>query len=124
MSEGYETKVTDEQREFCTGANRNSAAGKGRFDLLPFDELWDVAKLYERVAQVREDRNWEKGMSLGCYLDSAMRHLVQMRMGMEDEDHASAVVFNAWGFKWTKKKIEAGELPLELDDLGIIEGGS
>lgn len=49
--------------------------GKVRFDLVPPDALWELAKVYTFGARKYRDRNWEKGMSWGICFAAAMRHL-------------------------------------------------
>lgn len=44
---------------------------------------------------VSGDRNWEKGgIPFSRYFDSALRHLIKFQMGMEDENHLAAAIFN------------------------------
>ena len=64
-----------------------------------------------------KDRNWEKGMPLSVYLDSAERHLTKFREGHREEDHMSAVAWNAFGLIHTQEMIKRGLLPKEFDDL-------
>lgn len=75
-------------------AVREPSTGKGRFDLVtPFGWM-RLAKWYELGAHKYSDRNWEKGMPFSRYIDSALRHIVKYIMGMTDEDHLSAAVWN------------------------------
>ena len=75
-------------------AVREPSTGKGRFDLVtPFGWM-RLAKWYELGAHKYSDRNWEKGMPFSRYIDSALRHIVKWIMGMTDEDHLSAAVWN------------------------------
>jgi len=120
MNETKFTAVKDsgERQQFSTGSVRDTQVGKGRFDLIPTDALRRLAQHYENGARKYGDRNWEKGQPLGRYLDSAFRHLVNVLDGKTDEDHASAVSWNLFGYIHTLEAIKAGKLPLELDDLG------
>ena len=44
-------------------------------------------------------KNWQKGgYPKEEYLESAMRHLWALWAGKTDEDHASAIVFNMFGY--------------------------
>lgn len=110
---------TEDKRAFDTGAIRNDSKGKGRFDLLPFKTLWDLAIHYEKGIEAGySPRNWEKGIPLSRFLDSAFRHLSQFAMGIEDgENHLIAAVWNIVGLNETKRRIEYGILPTDLDDL-------
>lgn len=104
------------RRQFDTGAVRDVAEHKGRWDLLPFQTLQDIAVHYERGCKKYGDRNWEKGIPLGEYLNSAMRHLWKWWLGHEDEDHMSAFVWNALCLMETSKRIKSGHLPKSLDN--------
>lgn len=103
---------------FATGAQRDAGAGKGYFHCLPFVALESLAKLYEAGALKYGKDNWKRGIPLHCYLDSMMRHATKLSEAWVDEDHAAAVMWNAAGFIWTVKEIEAGRLPRSLDDIG------
>lgn len=108
-----------QREEFSTGSRRDTREGKGRFDLISTIALRRLARHYENGATKYGDRNWEKGQPLSRYLDSAMRHLIALLECQHDEDHASAVAWNAFAFIHTAERIEQGALPLELDDIGF-----
>ena len=104
-----EIKDSGHRREFETGAVRDMAEGKGRFDLIPPLALRRLAKHYEKGAIKYGDRNWEKGIPNDSFIDSALRHINQYQAGEENEDHLSAAVFNLFGivhFEEVKKKSE------------------
>ena len=105
------------REEFKTGSKRDSRFGKGRFDLIPPYALYRLARHYENGAVKYGNRNWERGQSLSRYLDSAIRHLNCVCMGLNDEDHLAAVAWNIFAIIETKRRIELGLLPEELDDL-------
>lgn len=109
-------KVNDSgtRREFGTGAVRDAAQNKGRFDLLPFYPLWRLARHYENGAVKYGDSNWKKGIPVKTYLDSMMRHAAKATDHMTDEDHLAAVAWNAFGAMWTIKQIEDRKLPFNL----------
>ena len=86
--------------------------GKGRFDLITPFGLTRLAKWYELGSKKYSDRNWEKGMPFSRYVDSAFRHLIKFMMGMEDEDHLAAAV---WNLLCIIHHQELGQT--ELDDL-------
>ena len=90
-------KMNDGGDRISYGENlaiREPADGKGRFDLVTPFGLMRLAKWYELGAKKYADRNWEKGMPFSRYLDSAMRHITKFTMGMNDEDHLAAAVWN------------------------------
>jgi hypothetical protein len=110
------TKDSGKRQQFATGSVRDTAEGKGRFDLIPTMPLRRLAGLYERGAKKYGDRNWQKGQPLMRYVDSAMRHLNCLIAGEPEEDHAAAIAWNMFALMFTVGEIEAGRLPKELDD--------
>lgn len=87
--------VKDNIRRFSTGAVRDTAEGKPRMGLLPLDLLKRVAQYYQIGAEKYEADNWRKGQPKDATMDSLLRHLESYRRGEADEDHLSAVVWNA-----------------------------
>ena len=65
----------EEMRVFETGAKRSIEEGKGRYDLLPWDAIHELARHCERGAKVYGERNCEKGIQMSSLLDSAIRHI-------------------------------------------------
>ena len=113
-------KDSGKRQEFVTGSVRDTNIGKGRFDLIPPYALLRLAQHYENGAIKYGSRNWELGQPLSRYIDSAMRHLIKVLMGVDDEDHLSAACWNILAIIETQKRIEIGILPKELNDLPII----
>lgn len=85
------------REEFETGARRDTAGDKVRYDLIPSFALARVAGLYARGAEKYDDYNWTKGIPYSRMLASLERHLHQFKQGDTDEDHLAAVVWNALG---------------------------
>ena len=77
------------------GTKRESNAGRGRFDLLPFEAIEALAIWYEEGAKKYGDRNWEKGLSVSDCINRMIRHAIKAGNGWTDEDHLSAVMWNA-----------------------------
>lgn len=154
-------KDSGERREFETGAVRDMAEGKGRFDLMPLSEVADlfgedhrifriimdlsrmldpglkysepfatnaiynfiaycknkdfedvtlsdvaeymleVAIHFEEGAKKYGEHNWEKGLPLNSYIDSATRHLMKHISGMTDERHDRAFIWNMLAYAYT-----------------------
>lgn len=154
-------KDSGERREFETGAVRDMAEGKGRFDLMPLSEvaklfggdrrifriimnlsrmldfdsksfepyatnaiynfiayckekdveevtfgdiaeyMLEVAIRFEEGAKKYGEHNWEKGIPLNSYIDSAMRHLMKHISGMTDERHDRAFIWNLLAYAYT-----------------------
>ena len=117
---GHTVVDSGNRRKFETGSQRDMAEGKGRFDLLPFWSLWELSKHYEAGAKKYDANNWRKGQPLSVYFDSAMRHLAKIAMGYTDERHDLAALWNIACFIETKRRIELGQLPKELDDFPYV----
>lgn len=112
-------KVQDsgKRQDFGTGSVRDTNEGKPRYDLIS-----PIANYYKAIhlangAKKYGSRNWERGQPLSRYIESLERHLEKLKVGLDDEDHSSAIAWNIDAFVHTKFMIEAGELPKELDDL-------
>lgn len=114
---GLTIKDSGERQVFETGANRDTQAGKGRFDLLPPWAIEQLAKLYEAGCMKYGDRNWEKGIPLSRYVDSALRHTFKVLRGDADEDHLLAAAWNLVCALDTRERIKRGILPATLDNL-------
>jgi hypothetical protein len=119
-------KVQDsgKREEFKTGAVRDMQKGKGLPHLLPTLALRRLAKHFENGAVKYGKNNWRKGIPLSSYMDSIFRHWCAIIEGKQDEDHASAISWNAACFTETVELINAGLLPKELDDIDWIKGES
>ena len=104
-------KDSGERRQFDTGAIRDRAVGKGRYDLLSTQMLMRLARHYEAGSIKYSDRNWEKGMPIGVYVDAAMRHFIKYIAGWNDEDHLAAVLWNIAAIMFMEERLP------ELDDL-------
>lgn len=77
--------------------------------------LLEVAKHFEEGALKYSERNWEKGISVHCYIDSGVRHLLKYLRGDEDEKHDRAFIWNIMCAAWTcKHKPELIDIP-DLD---------
>lgn len=87
-------KDSGSRQKFTSGAMRDVETGKGRFDLLSPIALWRLAQVFEKGAGKYAPRNWEKGMPISRFCDSAIRHLMQFMMGMDDEDHLGHAMWN------------------------------
>ena len=83
-----------ERLQYDTGAVRDPAEGKGRYDLISLYALERLALHYENGAKKYDDRNWEKGISASRCFSSAYRHLSKWAMGLKDEDHLAAAAWN------------------------------
>lgn len=77
--------------------------------------LLEVAKHYEEGANKYNDRNWEKGIPLHCYIDSAIRHYIKYRDEWDDERHDRAFMWNILGAIWTHTYVpEMIDMPFNI----------
>lgn len=58
------------------------------------DMLLEVAKHFEEGAEKYGENNWQKGIPVHCYIDSAVRHYLKWLRGDTDEPHDRAFVWN------------------------------
>ena len=113
--------------EFGSGAVRDAQGGKGRFDLLPKMAIWALAHHWEKGCVKYGDRNWEKGIPIHNFTDSGARHLTEFELGLDDENHLAASIWNLLCAYETLLRIDMGILPGDLDDLpyplkGLLAG--
>lgn len=103
--------------EYETGAVREEKDGKGRMDLLPMCALIRLSKHYEKGSVDHGERNWEKGLPIHSFIDSALRHLAKYVDGKTDEDHLCAAAWNILGAMWTEEKLpEMQDIPSRLTE--------
>lgn len=63
--------------------------------------LLETSIQYEEGAAKYEERNWEKGIPVNRFIDSAVRHYLKHNRGDRDERHDRAVCWNLLGALWT-----------------------
>jgi hypothetical protein len=84
------------KRVFPNGSVRDDLGNKPMLELVPYDLFLNrVGYLYTKGANHYGCNNWRKGQPMSTTIGSLQRHLAKYMMGMDDEDHLSAVVFNA-----------------------------
>jgi len=108
-----------EMSHFTTGAVRDAMQNKGLPSQMPMSALRAVSRRFEEGAQKYGRGNWEKGIPLSRYIDSIYRHLWDFMDGDQEEDHLSAVLWNAMCLYETKDKIDEEALPESLNDIGL-----
>lgn len=65
--------------------------------------ILEVSKHFEEGAKKYGENNWQKGLPINCYIDSAVRHYLKWLRGDEDEPHDRAFVWNILCCIWTVK---------------------
>ena len=110
-------KDSGERDVFVTGANRDVQVGKGRFDLAPPFSAMFLERVYETGCLKYGDRNWEKGIPINRYLDSAKRHIEKYQAGLRDEPHLSMAWWNISCALCTAAMVVLGLRSKELYDL-------
>lgn len=61
----------------------------------------EVAKHFEEGAKKYGENNWQKGIPVNCYIDSAVRHYLKWLRGDQDERHDRAFCWNILCCIWT-----------------------
>ena len=71
------------------------------------ERKWSVPELmletsihFEEGAKKYGENNWQKGIPIKCYIDSAVRHYLKWRNGDTDEPHDRAFVWNLLCCMW------------------------
>ena len=112
-----EIKDSGERENLETGAVRDIREGKGRYDLLPWSAIHEVAIHCQQGAEKYGERNVEKGMPVSRLLDSGIRHLSQYLQGKDDEPHLRAAAWNILFAIWMRKeKPEMMDIPARQED--------
>ena len=110
-------KDSGERQDFGTGAVRDTSEGKGRYDLLPPTALFALARVFEEGAKKYTACNYESGIPLSRFLDSALRHLCKHLEGQRDDPHMAQAGWNILAYIHTATLVERGLLPDTLNDL-------
>lgn len=72
------------------------------YDYIPTMFL-EVSKHFEEGAKKYGENNWQKGIPVRCYIDSAVRHYLKFLRGDKDEPHDRAFCWNIMCAIWTCK---------------------
>ena len=106
-------------RHFETGAVRDSAVGKGRYDLLPWAAIHALAQHCERGAIHYGARNVDKGIPQSSLIDSAVRQVSLYIQGDSEPYHLVAALWNiAWACEQEAKRQHLVDLPERGEDAG------
>ena len=69
-----------------------------------YDMMMDVSIHFEDGAKKYGEYNWQKGIPESSYIDSAVRHYLKFRGGMDDERHDRAFVWNILCLMWQHRQ--------------------
>lgn len=97
------TRETNEK-----GLVRESKKGMGRFDLLPPEALFRVARICELGAEKYPERNWEQGGKWSVNVSSCLRHMFKWMRGDVDEDHLAMAVWNLMALMYYEDRYKEG----------------
>lgn len=64
------------------------------FGGVPETMILETSKHFEEGARKYGENNWQKGLPVNCYINSAIRHYLKWRRGDNDENHHLAFVWN------------------------------
>ena len=86
-----------------TGDIRHLYAALEFSDFFPscYTAILEVAIHFEEGAKKYGECNWQKGIPVRCYIDSAIRHYLKHRRGDKDEPHNRAFYWNILAAIWT-----------------------
>ena len=65
------------------------------------DMFLEVSKHFEEGAKKYGENNWQTGIPVHCYIDSAVRHYLKCLRGDDDEAHNLAFIWNLMCCAWT-----------------------
>lgn len=66
-----------------------------------YTAILEVSIHFEEGAKKYGEHNWQKGIPVHCYIDSAVRHYIKHRRGDVDEAHHRAYFWNILAAIWT-----------------------
>ena len=102
---GIHDKVIEQMMAFVDGRAKDMIPAMVAFakdtGADPYGLLLDISIHFEDGALKYDDDNWKKGIPVNVYVDSALRHYVKHKMGMDDEPHDRAFMWNVLCGTWT-----------------------
>lgn len=85
-------------------------------DVILAQGILDLSMHYKKGAEKYAERNWERGIPLHSFIDSAVRHLCKEILGWTDEPHVVACMWNLFGAVWTLQHYpELNDMPKRED---------
>lgn len=89
--------MSEERREYDTGAVRSADCEKTRYDLISPIGLRRLAETYAEGAEKFGAFNWENGMPVTDLLNHAIAHIYKFLSGSRDEDDLGHAAWNILG---------------------------
>lgn len=89
--------MTQERREYDTGAVRSGDCEQTRYDLISPIGLERLAQTYAEGAAKFGAFNWENGMPVNDLLNHAIAHVYKFLRGDRTEDHLAHAAWNLLG---------------------------
>jgi hypothetical protein len=89
--------MTQERREYDTGAVRSGDCEQTRYDLISPIGLERLAQTYAEGAEKFGAFNWENGMPVNDLLNHAIAHVYKFLRGDRSEDHLAHAAWNLLG---------------------------
>lgn len=87
-----------------------------------YNMLLEVSKHFEEGAKKYGDSNWQKGIPVRCYIDSAVRHYLKYLRGDKDEPHDRAFYWNILCAIWTcEHKPEFNDYKIDITEEDLYE---
>lgn len=78
--------------------------GNRMFNGCVYTMLLEVAVHFEEGAAKYGRHNWQRGIPIDCYVDSAVRHYIKWLRGDDDERHDRAFMWNLICCIWETKQ--------------------
>jgi cell division protein YceG involved in septum cleavage len=115
LTDGKKEELSTIKTTFSTGAWRNNKDGKGRYDLMPWTAIHELAKHCQDGAKAHGERNIDKGIPLHDLMDSAIRHISQYMQGQTNENHLRSAFWNiAWAVEFEVTKPDLQDIPARM----------
>ncbi len=121
--QGVGFKKIGTETVYTTGAHRDARRGKGAFQWVPWDAFFLVSRIYEdgNIGRSKdgtgEDRNWEQGLPILGFVQSAINHLTAYLAGDRSEAHLPQAAWNVINAIQTSIWVHMGWRPASLNRL-------
>ena len=121
--QGVGFKKIGTETVYTTGAHRDARRGKGAFQWVPWDAFFLVSRIYEdgnigrSTDGTGEDRNWEQGLPILGFVQSAINHLTAYLAGDRSEAHLPQAAWNVINAIQTSIWVHMGWRPASLNRL-------